>query len=180
MKALIAAASLALPALLVPGIANAQPANSAASASMPIVVTAKHKKNWDKGSKMEADGLKELEKAKNNLVGYSADVVEAQNKRDSSRARGENAATEFRRLTTSQSYFSDPAEAARWAKQVEKAASEWAKYDDRRLDGREDLDKGMSRQSKAQASVDKAQNKVDRGRAMKREAERLSSMGGNR
>ncbi len=180
MKAFIAAASLCLPALMVPGAANAQTANPSASANSPIVVTAKHQKNWDKGSKLEAEGLKDLEKAKNGLVGFSADVVEAQNKRDSSRARGENAAAEFRRLLASQTYFSDADEAERWAKQVEKSASEWAKYDGRRLDGRKELDKGMSKQNKAQAAVDKAQNKVDRGRAMKREAERLSSMGGKR
>jgi len=32
----------------------------------------------------------------------------------------------------------------------------------------------MSKQNKAQEAVDKAQNKVDRGRMMKMEAERLS------
>lgn len=172
MKIFIAAIALAIPALTAPSIASAQ--GTTASVAEPIVVTAKHKKSWEKGSKMEADALKDLEKAKNNLVKYSADVVEAQNKRDSSQARGDNASAEFRRLTASQTYFADAQEAARWAKQVDKAAAEWAKYAERRTDGRDDLDTAMSKQNKAQAAVDKAQNRVDRGRAMKMEAERLS------
>ena len=180
MKAFIVAASLILPAMMVPGIASAQGTTAASAANAPIIVTGKFKKNWEKGSKLEAEGIKELEKAKNTLVGHSADVVEAQNKRDSARARAENASAEFRRLTSSQSYISDAEEAARWAKQVEKAASEWAKYDDRRLDGREDLDKSSSQQKKAQAAVDKAQSKIDRGRTMKMEAERLSSAAARR
>ena len=108
----------------------------------------------------------------------SADVVDAQNKRDSSRNRSDNASAEFRKLTSNITYFSDAEEATRWARQVDKAASQWAKYDDHRGDGRKDLDKATKKQRKAQGAVDKAQAKVDRGRSMKAEAERLTSLGG--
>lgn len=174
MKSILAAAGLVLAATAMPVTAIAQDTMSAPT----IVVTGKYQKDWDKGSKLEAQGIKELEKAKKALIGYSADVVNAQNKRDSSRARSENASAEFRKLTASPTYFSDAAEASRWARQVEKAAAEWAKYDDRRGDGRAELDKAMKKQSKAQAAVDKAQAKIDRGRTMKAEAERLSMLNG--
>jgi hypothetical protein len=175
MKAFIAATCLILPAMMIPAAVSAQQEGAQqTTVAAPIVVTAKYMKDWTKGSKMEAEGLKDLEKAKNNLVGYAADVVEAQNKRDSSQARGDNASAEFRRLTANPIYFADGEEAARWAKQVDKAASEWAKFAERGTDGRDDLDSAMSKQNKAQAAVDKAQNKVDRGRTMKIEAERLS------
>ncbi|APG62029.1 hypothetical protein LPB140_03470 [Sphingorhabdus lutea] len=139
-----------------------------------IIVTAQHQKMWDKGSKLESEGLTAMEKAKKKLISFSADVVNAQNKRDSARAQAENANAEFRNLTASIPYFSDPEEAARWARQVDKAAGEWAKYSDRRMDGREELDKSSKKQIKAQAEVDKAQAKIDQGRALKAEAERLS------
>lgn len=172
MKSILAAAGLVLAATTLPAVAVAQDSMAAPA----IVVTGKYQKDWDKGSKVEADGIKELEKAKKALIGYSAEVVNAQNKRDSSRARAENASAEFRKLTASTTYFSDAAEAARWARQVDKAAAEWAKFDDRRGDGRAELDKAMKKQSKAQAAVDKAQAKIDRGRTMKAEAERLSML----
>lgn len=170
MKTLFAVSGLALAIAGMPAVALAQETDSASA----IVVTAKHQGLWDKGSKLEAKGLKELEAAKKKLISYSADVVDAQNKRDSSRSRAENASDEFRKLTSSVTYFSDPQEAARWARQVDKAATEWAKFDDRRGDGRQDLDKGVTRQRDAQKAVDKAQATVDRGRTMKAEAERLS------
>ncbi|MGN3974196.1 hypothetical protein [Tsuneonella sp. SYSU-LHT278] len=157
------------------------PATAAAQDAMPapqIIVIGKYQKDWDKGSKLEAEGLVALEKAKKDLVRYSADVVDAQNKRDGSRARSEHAAAEFRKLTSNITYFSDAEEAARWARQVEKAASQWAKYAERRGDGRKELDAATRKQSQAQSAVDKAQAKVDRGRAMKAEAERLSRIDG--
>lgn len=174
MKSILTAAALALAASSIPVAAMAQEALSAPS----IVVSGKYQKTWDKGSKLEAEGLRDLEKAKKDLVRYSADVVDAQNKRDSSRNRSDNASAEFRKLTSNITYFSDAEEASRWARQVDKAASNWAKYDDRRGDGRKDLDKASKNQRKVQGAVDKAQAKVDRGRTMKAEAERLSRLGG--
>ena len=172
MKSLFAAAGLILAATALPPMALAQDALPAPE----LIVTGKYQSAWDKGSKLEAQGLKELEKAKQDLIRYSADVVSAQNKRDTSRARSDNASAEFRKLVNNSGYFTDAAEAARWARQVEKAAAEWAKYDDRRGDGRADLGEATKRQAKAQAAVDKAQAKVDRGRTMKAEAERLSRL----
>lgn len=172
MKSVFAAAGLVLAATTLPSIAIAQDALPAPE----LIVTGKYQKAWNKGSALEAEGLKELEKAKQALVRYSADVVSAQNKRDTARARSENAAAEFRNLTANMTYFSDAEEASRWARQVEKAAAEWTKHDDRRGDGRQDLDEATKQQTKAQEAVDKAQAKVDRGRAMKAEAERLSRL----
>lgn len=157
-------------------LALTTPASAQQEVTPTVIVAPQYERDWNKGSKLEADGLRDLEKAKKDLVRYSADVVDAQNKRDSSRARAENAASEFRKLTASQSYFSDVEEAARWARQVEKAAAEWAKYDDRRGDGRDELESASKKQRRAQEAVDKAQAKIDRGRTMKAEAERLSML----
>lgn len=172
MKNILIAGSLVLAATALPLPAIAQPA----TAIPTIVVAGKHQKAWNKGSKLEVEGIKELDKAKKDLVRYSADVVDAQNKRDNARARSENASADFRRLTSTQTYFTDADEAASWAQQVDKAASSWAKHDDRRTDGRDDLDKAIKQQRKAQAAVDKAQDKVDRGRTLKADAERLSAL----
>lgn len=173
MKSFFAAAGLVLAATAMPVVAVAQDALPTPT----IVVTGKYQETWDKGSELEAQGLRDLERAKKDLARYSADVVDAQNKRDGSRAQSDNASAEFRKLTASITYFSDAGEASRWARQVDMAASQWAKHDDRRGDGRKDLDKAMKKQRQAQEAVDKAQATVDRGRTMKTEAERLSSLG---
>lgn len=141
-----------------------------------IVVTAENQKLWDKGNKLEMAGLTEMEKAKKDLISHSANVVNAQNKRDSSQAQADNYSAQFRNLTTPVQYFSDPAEAARWARQVDKAASGWAKYDNRGGDGSSDFSKSSKKQVNAQATVDKAQIKIDKGRTMKAQAESLSMM----
>lgn len=172
MKALFTATALVLAASAMPMTAIAQDITQTET----IVVLAKFQKDWNKGSALEAQGLKELEKAKTKLIESSADVVSSQNKRDSSLARSENAAGEFRNLTSTMPYFSDATEAARWARQVEASAKEWAKYDGRQDDGSDDLEKARKAQIKAQAAVDKAQLKIEKGRTMKFEAERLSSV----
>lgn len=172
MKSIFYAAGIMLAATAVPGLAIAQGTMNAPE----IVVTGKYERDWNKGSDLEAKGLRELEKAKKDLVRYSADVVNAQNKRDTARARSENASAEFLKLTSNIAYFSDASEASRWARQVDKAASDWAKNDDRRGDGRKELDRAMKKQAAAQKAVDQAQAKVDKGRAIKAEAERLSSL----
>lgn len=173
MKSILAAASLAIATTALPAVAIAQDAMAVPT----IVVTGKYQERWEKGSKLEAEGLGDLEEAKKNLVRYSADVVDGQNKRDGSGDQSDNASAEFRKLTSNMAQFSDGKEASRWARQVEKAASNWAKYDNRRGDGRNELNKAMKKQTKAQEAVEKAQLKVERGRAMKAEAERLSALG---
>jgi hypothetical protein len=173
---LIATAALVLATTAIPAIAAAQVSTPAPT----IVVTGKYQKSWNKGSSLEAEGIRDMEKAKKELVRYSADVVNAQNKRDSARARAENAADEFRNLTAAPIYFSDAEEAVQWARRVEKASSDWAKFDARRGDGRAELDKAMTKQRRAQQAVDKAQAMIDQGRTMKTEAERLSMLGAQR
>lgn len=147
-----------------------------AQQSSPIVVTGKYQKQFDKGAKLEAQGMAELEKARKNLLGHSSDVSDAQSKRDAALQRAQTAEAEFRKLTGSVQSFTDAAEARKWARQVEASAEEWAKYDDRRADGRSDLDSSSKSQGKAQAAVDKAQAKIDQGRQMQAEARRLSAM----
>lgn len=172
MKSAFFAAGLVAAGLALPASAAEQQAMPAST----IVVSAKYQKNWDKGSKLEADGLKELEQAKRDLVRSSADVVEAQNKRTSSDARAANSAEEFRRLTAAPINFVDASEAARWAREVDKAAAGWAKYDKRGDSGSKSFEKAVKQQRKDQEAVSKAQAKVDRGRTLKAEAERLSMM----
>lgn len=169
MKNLIAYAAITLALVGAPVVVSAQDPNPAS----PIVVTGKYQKDWDKGSKLEADGLKDLDGSKRDLVKYSAEVVNAQNKRDNSRSRADNARETFESLTA-RPYFSDPDDARKWAKQVESAASDWAKYNARQDDGAKELKKAQSRQADAQEAVDKAQAKIDKGRTMMAEAERAS------
>lgn len=157
---------------VLPAAASAQ-----AEAAPQIVVSAKYQKDWDKGHEMEAKGLAELEKAKRDLIKHSADVVEAQNKRTSAGAQGMNAEEKFRALTQPVPVFTSPDEAARWARQVDDVAKEWAKYSDRQGDGAKAFEKSVERQNKAQAAVNKAEARIERGRAMKAEAERLSAAG---
>ena len=169
MNKFFVGAATALALAGTPAIVSAQQP----AATPQIVVTGKFQKDWNKGSQLEAEGLQELEKAKKNLVGVSADVVNAQNKRDSSHSRAENARQTFENLTN-QMVFSDPEEARKWAKRVESAASDWAKYHARREEGVKELRKAQKRQSSAQDDVAKAQDKIDKGRTMMVEAERAS------
>ncbi|NJM49892.1 MAG: hypothetical protein HC843_02580 [Sphingomonadales bacterium] len=132
----IAAASLAIAA---PNTLFAQQSGIAPAA----IVSGKLQKQWDKGSKLERKGLANRAKAEKSLADASRDVINAQSKRDNGRAIGENAKAEFLQLTSATPYFADAQEAARWARQVDKVAGLWAKHDDRRLDGRADLEKAQ-------------------------------------
>lgn len=169
MKKFLVGAATALALVGTPAMVSAQQS----AATPQIVVSGKYQKDWNKGSQLEAEGLQQLEKAKKNLVGVSADVVNAQNKRDSSHSRAENARQTFENLTT-QMVFSDPEEAHKWARQVESSASDWAKYHARRDDGVKELRKAQKRQESAQEDVAKAQAKIDKGRTLMVEAERAS------
>ncbi|MFC4293212.1 hypothetical protein ACFOWX_12375 [Sphingorhabdus arenilitoris] len=160
-------------AFATPQLAVAQQDESAPA----IVVTAKLQKQWDKGSQLELKGLKERAKAEKALADANRDVIAAQSKRDNSRAIGNNAKDEFLKLTSPVPYFADADEAARWARQVDKVAGEWAKHDDRRLDGRADLEKAQKKQAKAQSALAKAQSDVDQGRSLKLDAEQRSQIG---
>lgn len=164
-------------AVLVTSVPTAVMAQEPA-AQNPIIVNAKEQRKWDKGSKLEADGLAKLQSARTDLIKASAKVVEAQNKRDSSLARSTNASVKFDSLTAQPPQFTDPKDAADWAKEVEKAASEWAKYADRQGDGSKDLEKAMKGQDKAQKDVASAEKKIEEGRAMMAKAEQASRTSG--
>jgi hypothetical protein len=118
-------------------------------------------------------------KAQQDLVSASAEVVNAQNRRDSSQQRSSNAAQEYRRLTATTPPQTNSREALRWAEDVQKAAENWSRFDARSNGGSRDLDKSMNAQRKAQEAIDKAQAKVARGREAKSEAERLSAASGS-
>ena len=173
MKTFLIAGGLAVAALAAPQIAMASERASLPAASPDIVVTAEHQRNWDRGNRMEADGLRDMQKARESLVRYSADVVDAQDKRDTSASRAQNARDAFENLTA-RPFFTDAEEARDWAKQVEEAASDWERFEERSAEGARDLTRAQRRQATAQEDVEKAQAKIDEGRAMMAEAERLS------
>ncbi len=165
------AGAIALSSLSIAQVAAAQDSR----ARSEIVVTAKYQKDWDKGNKLEAEGLAEIESAKRDLVKHSAALVNAQNLRNTSLERAANARAQFENLTQRQ-YFTDPQDALSWARDVEKAAANWAKFEKRTDEGASDLKKAQERQESAQSAIDKAQSKIDKGRKMKLEAEQASRL----
>lgn len=169
MKLLMAASGLVLATLTLPQVAMAQ---SEASQST-IVVSAENQRDWDKGNALEAKGLRDLQEANRSLVRHSADVVTAQETRDTSRSRAENARQAFESLTN-RPFFSNAKEARRWSQQVEATAKDWERFTDNGEGAARDLKKAQSKQAKAQEQVDKAQRQVDEGRAMMAAAERAS------
>ncbi|XUU59527.1 hypothetical protein ACRAQ6_08015 [Erythrobacter sp. HA6-11] len=170
MKTAWIAAGIALSALSAPTYASER----SATAESTIIVSGQFQKDWQRGSTLEAEGLKAMEKARKELVKHSADVVEAQTKRDLANQRAANARASFEALTVNGSVSATSKDAHRWAKQVEEAASEWEKQEERGSDGSKDLEKALKKQTKAQAAVDKAQAKVDLGRKLKADAELAS------
>ena len=186
MKTFIIASSVALAALSAPQIALAN--NGANSGSergsetvrtSEIVVTAEHQRNWDRGNRIEAEGLSDLQRAQRDLVRHSADVVIAQDKRDTSLSRALNARQAFENLIA-RPFFTAGADAKDWAKQVEDAASDWDRFEDRSEEGAREFERAQRRQLDAQESVNEAQAQVDEGRAMKSDAERASQRSAQR
>ena len=177
ISAACAAALLAAAAL--PALAQtASTPTDGPTAPSQIVVTGQHKSKWDKGSALERKGLAARSKAQQALSEASRDVIDAQNKRDNNRALSDNASRDFRQLTNPVPEFVEAADAARWAKKVDAAASRWAKANEKGDDGAAALRKAMKAQEKAQGSLDKAQQQVEQGRAQMAEAERASLPGG--
>ncbi|WP_390479048.1 hypothetical protein [Altererythrobacter sp. MTPC7] len=136
-------------------------------------MTAEHQRDWDRGNSREAEGLRDLQRAQRDLVRYSAAVVEAQDKRDTSMSRAENAQSSFESLT-SRPFFTDAGDARDWAKQVEEVAKDWERFEERSEEGAKELRRAQRRQANAQEAVDVAQAKIDEGRAMMADAERAS------
>lgn len=169
MKLLMAASGLVLATLTLPPAALAQ----ADAPQGTIVVTAENQHDWDRGNELEAKGLRDLQKANRELVKQSAAVVTAQELRDTSRSRADNARQAFENLTA-RPFFSSPKDAWRWSKQVEATAKDWERFSERGDNAARDLAKAQERQGKAQEQVDKAQRRVDEGRATMAAAERAS------
>lgn len=173
MKLLMAASGLVLATLTVPQVALAQTDASQSTPESTIVVTAENQREWNRGNEMEAKGLRDLQEANRNLVRHSADVVTAQETRNTSRDRADNARQAFENLTA-RPFFSNPKDARRWSQQVESTAKDWERFTERGDNASRDLQKAQDRQEKAQEQVDKAQRRVDEGRAMMVAAERAS------
>ncbi|GMN04313.1 hypothetical protein [Erythrobacter sp. MTPC3] len=169
MKTFVIASGLALASLAAPQVAFAQDQQTGAE----IIVSAEHQRAWDRGNSREAEGLRDLQGAQRDLVRYSAAVVEAQDKRDTSRDRADNARQSFESLTA-RPFFTDPGDARDWAKQVEETAKDWERFEERSEEGARELSRVQRRQANAQEAVDKAQAKIDEGRAMMADAERAS------
>ena len=173
MKTFLIAGGIAVAALAAPQLALASERGNVPTTGSTIVVTAEHQRDWDRGNRLEADGLRDMQKAQRDLVRYSADVVEAQDKRDTSASRARNAREAFDTLTA-RPLFTDSAEARDWAKRVEESASDWERFEERSAEGARELERAQRRQANAQEDVEKAQKKIDEGRAMMADAERLS------
>ncbi len=170
MKSIFAAVSLALATTTMPTGAVAQDSAQA----QPIVVTGKYQSDWNKGSGLEAQGLAERQEAQKALVKYSADVVNAQNARDAAQAQALNARSEFQTLVSQAMSITDPDRARDYGQEISKFAMAWENFNDRAQASKNDLDKASKKQRKAQAAVDKAQSKIDRGQEMMADAKRLS------
>lgn len=140
-----------------------------------IIVNGKYQKLWDKGTKLEAKGLDSFANAQKDLTEASRNVLNAKSKHDTAQAKVANASQDFRQLTSSVPYFSDASDAAKWADKVNNAARSWAKNDNRQDNGQSDLSKAIKQQSKAQKYVEKAQADIDKGRALKAEAQQKST-----
>ena len=169
MKTFVIATGLALASLAAPQVALAQDGQ----ASADIIVSGEFQKNWDRGNRLEAEGLSDLQKAQRDLVKYSAAVVNAQDLRDTSLSRAENAQEAFENLTA-RPFDGDAREARDWAKQAEAHASDWEKFSKRSEKGERDLVKAQDRQADAQEAVNKAQGMIEEGRALKDEAQRAT------
>jgi len=163
--------AIALGASSVPFAAMAQ-ANDAADT---IVVTAEHQRDWDRGNRLEARGIEDLAKAQRELVRRSADVVNFQNRRDTSMARAENAQRTFDNLVANPS-VADAKDAREWAKRLEEVASEWESNAERMEEADRDLERALRRKTNAETEVVEAQSKIDEGRAQMAQAERASRL----
>lgn len=177
MTRFIGAAALLLLGAALPHSAIAQAGDPY---TIPANVADAHQARWISGHKLESDGIEDLAKASAEIARHAEDAAKAQDERMKYRSRSSKAEAEFAALTRGPVAFSDPREARDWARKVEKAASEWARDDSRRVNRREDLDSASKKQSKAQTDARKAQAKIARGRAMKAEAVRRSLAGQNR
>lgn len=175
MKRFMAVSGLALATLIVPQAALGQ--NAAPETT--IVVTAENQRDWDRGNELEAKGLRDFQEANRDLVRRSAEVVNLQERRDTSRSRAENARQAFQSLTA-RPFFSDAEDARRWAKQVESTAKDWERFAERGDEAERDLTRAQRRQERAQEEVDEAQNRIDEGRALMAAAERASSIRASR
>lgn len=149
------------------------------SSDNTIVVSGEYQRDWDRGNKREAEGLRDMEKARSKLIEYSADLVSAQDAQESSRSRAQNARQMFNNLRA-RAEITNPDEARSWAQDLAGAAEDWEKYDDRVDNGADDLERAARRQASAQEDVEKAQAKIDEGRTMMMEAQRASAMQNNR
>lgn len=172
MKSTFVAISLALATTAMPAVAIAQESEL----EQTIVVTGKYQSDWNKGSRLEAKGLAELQKAQQALVKYSADVVNAQNARDAAQSQALNARSEFQKLVSQAMSITDPDRARDYGEDINKFAKAWENYNDRVNGSTKDLDKASKAQRKAQAAVDKAQASVERGQALMADAVRLSQV----
>lgn len=179
MKSFLNRSALVLSALALPlalplaAQAQDQAASAGTAQTDTIVVSAEFQRDWDRGSKLEAEGLADLGKSERNLIRHSADVVTSQNTRDTNEAQASNARRNFEAQLT-QTNFMTGKEARDWANGLEKVAKDWEKYSDTMEGASKNLERALSRQSKAQNEVQEAQAKVDRGRTMMRSAERES------
>lgn len=162
-----------LAASALPFCVQAQDQAAAGEAIPQIVVSGEHQRDWDRGNRLEAEGLNELAGAERTLVQRSAAVVNAENARNTARQRAENARQSLENLRQRE-VLADPDEARRWAQSVKSAAEEWEHQDDQVRTHARSLERAIKRQATARDAVSQAQAKIDRGRALMHSAETAS------
>jgi hypothetical protein len=111
--------------------------------SQAPTISEQHRSGWEEGSRQEAQGLKDLQKSQKALTRANERVLEAQKKRDNSRVNSDRASAEFQRLVRSMPQFTDPSIAESWAREVNTAAADWAKFEGRNQESKTELDNAL-------------------------------------
>ncbi len=162
-------------ALAILGAATPAFAQATAPASETIVVTGAYQKMWTQGDLREKAGLTELSKAQNKLANANAAISKSTGSQSVNTGKASNAEAEFRHLTTPTPDFTVAEDASIWAEKVALAAKNWKNS----LKASDKDNKALSgltkKKESAEADVVKAQAKIDEGRRMKAEAQRLSA-----
>jgi hypothetical protein len=164
-------------ALLLAAMSMSAPlaAQTTAPASETIVVTGAYQKMWTQGDLKEKAGLAELSKAQNKLANANAAISKSTGSQSVNAGKASNAEAEFRHLTVPTPDFTVAEDASIWADKVALAAKNWKNS----LKAGDKDNKSLSgltkKKENAEAAVNKAQARIDEGRRMKAEAQRLSA-----
>lgn len=142
-----------------------------------IVVTAEHQVDWSRGQRLEREGIDRMSRAERRIRDANERITRGESRAADAERRLNNARDEYRRLATNLDAGANSAIALRHSRQLKSAAESWAAAEERLDEGRDLINDGRSRLARAERERDQAQQRVDRGRALKTEAERASAAG---